>query len=603
MFSRFKRNTKGSSIHLNELIADIPDFSLDEVLKDPMLLTAFEDYLTQTWSQENLLFIEAMNQLRHESGTPEDIEKIFTRIYDTFVLLDAPLELNVNTQERVKEQLKSLRWSVISRDDALDLLKETEQEVLSMLRDKLNEFLRTPRATISKINTGPISILQKRVVIIGGGFTGFAVGSALDPMPLFHVTLIDTKDSFEYTPQIVSKVVNAEKISSLRFTHGSYIVNGKVIIGYVEDICEDAKCVKVNDEKIYFDYLVIGTGSSYSCQLKSSDSSSLYRTAGLNQISTEIENAKHILIVGAGLVGCELAVAIGKKQQDALYPVKKQIVLIEARDKIIYRTDEKQRKRAEEYLTSLGVEILVNERITSCNTQDHNVYYGSSGNKYSEQDFLVLMATGVKLNTSFILTSTNEPPLDACVDVNGSIRVRPTLQIEHWKYNNIFAGGDVTNVIEEKTAYAATLAGVCIARNICRMEKGKDPIAQGTKGLLAPPTKALHGVESLGGLGKKRLSFFERKLSFLNPTWQVLKYFNEKQFFKIVQETSKKSNILGKFPKTLELPDQTQSLRPEDASSSVTSSRIDLSREGASGIPNDKHLLSECLSKRTCNFE
>lgn len=57
-------------------------------------------------------------------------------------------------------------------------------------------------------------------------------------------------DSFEYTPHIVSKIVNGETMSSLRFTHDSYIINGKVIIGYVEDICEDAKCVKVNDEKV-----------------------------------------------------------------------------------------------------------------------------------------------------------------------------------------------------------------------------------------------------------------------------------------------------------------------------------------------------------------
>ncbi|KAI9362824.1 hypothetical protein BD770DRAFT_315832 [Pilaira anomala] len=598
MFDKLKKNSKGPSIHLNELIADIPDFSLDEVMKDPMLLTAFEEFLTQTWSQENLLFIEAMNQLRHESGTPDDIEKIFTRIYDTFVLLDAPLELNVNTQEKVREQLKLLRWSVITRDDALELLKETEQEVLSMLRDKLTEFLRTPRASLSKINSGPVSKLQKRVVIIGGGFTGFSVGSALDPMPLFHVTLIDTKDSFEYTPHIVFKIVNGETMSSLRFTHDSYIINGKVIIGYVEDICEDAKCVKVNDEKVYFDYLVIGTGSSYSCQLKSSDSSLLYRTAGLNKLSKEIENATQILIVGAGLVGCELAAAIAKKQHEALYAVKKRIVLIEARDKIIYRTDEKQRKRAEEYLTSLGVEIILNERITSCNTEDYNIYYGSSGNKYSEQDYLVLMATGVKLNTNFILTSTNDPPLDTCVDSNGTIRVKPTLQIEHWKYNHIFAGGDVTNVVEEKTAYAATLAGVCIARNICRLEKGKEPIAQGTKGLLPPPTKTLHGVESQGGLGKKQLSFFERKLSFLNPTWQVLKYFNEKQFFKIVQETSRKSNILGKFPKTLSLPDQdrTQQQLQDAASSSAASSQTNLTTtNGRNSISSENnHLLSGC---------
>jgi hypothetical protein len=52
----------------------------------------------------------------------------------------------------------------------------------------------------------------------------------------------------------------------------------------------------------------------------------------------------------------------------------------------------------------------------------------------------------------------------------------------------------------------------------------------------------------------EKLSYFERKLSFLNPTWQVLKYFNEKQFFKIVQETSIKSHILGRLPKALGLP-------------------------------------------------
>lgn len=34
----------------------------------------------------------------------------------------------------------------------------------------------------------------------------------------------------------------------------------------------------------------------------------------------------------------------------------------------------------------------------------------------------------------------------------------------------------------------------------------------------------------------------------------MLKYFNEKQFFKIVQVTSRKSNVLGRLPKALTLP-------------------------------------------------
>lgn len=44
--------------------------------------------------------------------------------------------------------------------------------------------------------------------------------------------------------------MSPEKVMSLRFAHKSYIHNGKVILGYVKDICEDAKCVVVNGEKV-----------------------------------------------------------------------------------------------------------------------------------------------------------------------------------------------------------------------------------------------------------------------------------------------------------------------------------------------------------------
>lgn len=173
---------------------------------------------------------------------------------------------------------------------------------------------------------------------------------------------------------------------------------------------------------------------------------------------------------------------------------------MEATEKIICRGDEEQRSKAERFLSKLGVELVLNERIIY-NAQDSH-YYGSSGRRYSDKEYLVLMATGVRLNTGFILTSSNEPSFDTCIDSKGSIRVRSTLQIEHWKYKHIFAGGDITNVVEEKTAYAATIAGVCIARNICRMTKGKEPIPQGSKGLLPPPASTLHGIKSQGGIGK-----------------------------------------------------------------------------------------------------
>ncbi|KAI9485875.1 MAG: hypothetical protein EXX96DRAFT_546841 [Benjaminiella poitrasii] len=550
---------KRSNESTRSLLNEHTELSLQRILTDSILLHSFELYLTHDWSHENLLFIEAVNQLRHDTNnTSKDIEDMFFRIYNTFIAVGAPFEINIKSQEQIEQKIRTTQWIIITRNEALEILKDAEEEVLAILGNKLEDFLRTSFATTSskqsKVHSEPISSLQRRVVIIGGGFTGFTVASILDPMPLFHVTLIDTKDSFEYTPHIVTKLVSPEKSSSLRFSHSSYIKNGKIIIGYVEDVCEDAKCVKINGEKIYCDYLVLATGSSYANQLKSTDSSSLYRTTGLNNIANKIKNSHKILIIGAGLVGCELAAAIAEKKFDSVYP-KKKVTLVEAKDRIIYRADEKQRKKAEKFLMGLGVKIIVNERIiTHVSEGGQQGYYDASGNFYSSDEYTIFLATGVKVNTSFIENSTNDPPLDTCLDKNGLIRVRPTLQVDHWKYNHIFAGGDATNIIEEKTAYAATIAGVCIARNICRIEKGKEPIAQGNKGLLAPPRNTLHGIKSHGGIGKKSLSYIERKLAFLNPTWQVLKYFNEKQFLKIVQETSKNSKIIGRLPKVLSIP-------------------------------------------------
>ncbi|CAO3701702.1 unnamed protein product [Rhizopus stolonifer] len=378
---------------------------------------------------------------------------------------------------------------------------------------------------------------------------GFTVASILDPMSRFHVTLIDAKDSFEYTPGIVTKIVNPEMTTFLRFTHESYVKNGKVVIGYAEDIIDDAKYVKVNGEKIFFNYLVLCTGTLYANQLKSTDSSSMYRTANLEQVSHRISHAKKILIVGAGLVGCELAVVIRKKAISILSN-DTAVVSIDSLSEVLHRFPKKQKRRAYDYLKSLGVEIILNERVTDlCIEKNDESYYGSSGRVYSCKEFVVLIATGSKVNTDIILNSTNKPSLDICLNNHGYICVKETLQVEHWRYKHIFAGGDITNVKEEKTAYTATIAGVCIARNICRLEKGKKPAAQGTKGLIAPPCKPLHGISAQGGI--EDLNLFERRLSFMNHTWEALKFFNEKQYFKIVQ--SKNFGIIGRAPKTLEM--------------------------------------------------
>ncbi|KAI8878655.1 FAD/NAD(P)-binding domain-containing protein [Backusella circina FSU 941] len=531
-----------------------PDISLKQVLKDPILLQSFEKFLIDNWSQENLLFIEAIYQLKHSDSDTNEIRFALTRIYNTFIAIGAPLELNVKTQSAVKKRLSDIEETEITKKEAVNIMKETEDEILVLLKGKLLDFLRTPLAPVSTKNCHLYrepTIHQKRVVIIGGGFTGFTVASILDPMPLFHVTLIDTKDSFEYTPGIVTKLIHPDNPESLRFKHELYIKNGRVVIGYAEEILDDAHYVRINGEDIYFDYLVLSVGSSYSGQLKSSDASSIYRASGLTYISADIFKAEKILIIGGGLVGCELAAAIGQNTFPGSYP-KKKVILAETLSKIIPRGTEKQRKKAESYLTSLGVEIIKNESIRPVNEDIDGLYQGTSGSYYSSKKYCILKATGSKINTDFIRQNSST---STWLDENGYIKVKPTLQLDHGDHSNhIFAGGDATNVVEEKTAYAATIAGVCIARNICRLEKGKRPHEQGKSGLLAPPSKPLHGISSQGGIGKRQLSSLEKRLSILNPKWAILKLFNEKEFFKIVQKKSLHNNFLfGKLPKPLSI--------------------------------------------------
>lgn len=65
------------------------------------------------------------------------------RIYNTFIAIGSPLEINVFTQEKVRENVKTVQWSLFTREQALDILKDTEEEVLAMLviyRSTIREF-------------------------------------------------------------------------------------------------------------------------------------------------------------------------------------------------------------------------------------------------------------------------------------------------------------------------------------------------------------------------------------------------------------------------------------------------------------------------------
>ncbi|ORX60686.1 FAD/NAD(P)-binding domain-containing protein [Hesseltinella vesiculosa] len=463
----------------------------------------------------------------------------------------SPMELNVTTKKTVASKIEQFQWTIIDKPVAIGILYETEREVMAMLHGRLSDYLQTQNEPVSNIMKVPSMDRSRiRVCIIGGGFVGFTVASILDPMPAFHVTLVDSKASFEYTPGVLKKLVNPGGSTSLRVNHDSYIHNGQVIIGYACEVDERATEIMVNDEWLSFDYLVIGTGSSYNASIKSTDISTLYRLSGLEDWHAELLAAETILIIGGGLVGCELASEIMQTRFPGKFPVKK-VTIVEANESLVPRSSVENQNKALEFLTGLGVRVVCHERITEFETADAcNLYIGSSGKHYEGYD-KVFLTTGTVPNSGFLAHS---PSLGTCVDDQGRIKVKATLQLDHWLHTHIFAGGDVTNVMEEKTGYAATLAGVCIARNICRMVKGKQPLKQGDKGTLAAPAKPLHGNIHHGGIGKQKLGSLKKAFSFLNQSWAALKYFDEIEFMKLVQGQRPQTGhggVIGKLPRPL----------------------------------------------------
>ena len=245
---------------------------------------------------------------------------------------------------------------------------------------------------------------------------------------------------------------------------------------------------------------MIATGSTYTSQFKSSDTSTLYRTSQIDHETEEITSSKSILIIGGGLVGCELASEVARTFDGTRYP-KKRITLVESNPTLVPRSTPRQQEKALAYLTKLGVEVVLNEQVVKFESfeENQNFYIGAKGRRYVGYD-KVFFATGTKPASEILYEDTDD--FANCIDCRGCICVKPTLQVDHWLYQHVFAGGDVTNVKEEKTGYAATLAGVVISRNICRMEKGKLPIKQSEKGTIPPPQQPLHGVSKHGGVGK-----------------------------------------------------------------------------------------------------
>ena len=294
---------------------------------------------------------------------------------------------------------------------------------------------------------------MKKIIILGGGFAGALAARKLEND--FEVTLIDTKDYFEFTPSVLRTIVEPEHVAQIQVLHRQYLHRAKIIKEEVKKITPTA--VKLKSASLPFDYLILCSGSTYNTPIKEKNMVITSRAEELREYAERLKEAQTVLIIGGGLVGVELAAEI-----ILTYP-SKSLTLVHAKSELMERNPTKARQYARKFLEQKGVAFIFNERVVS---YDKKGYSTDKGNTLKAD--LAFLCTGIKPNYEYM-----EKYCSPSLNERQNICVQGSLQVQG--YQHIFAAGDITNVMEEKTAQNAEKQAELVIKNIFHLEKKEPP--------------------------------------------------------------------------------------------------------------------------------
>lgn len=259
---------------------------------------------------------------------------------------------------------------------------------------------------------------QGTVLIVGGGFSGIAASRKLAEV-FKEVILIDYKKYFEYTPGILRKIVDPKPIESITipFKDMNFPHNVRYIQGEVSTLTKSSATITRKNTviRIDFDYALVCSGSDYIEPIrpsKLSDESKKERERSIKECRVDVEHAKNILVVGAGVVGVEL---VGELISS--YP-QKEITLMTNKDLILNGKSEMSQIYAEKYLKSKGVIIK---------------YRTTYDDIIAQQYDMVFKCFGIAFRPWFLMQQFGD-----FLDNRGRIIVNEHLQMT----DNIFAAGD-----------------------------------------------------------------------------------------------------------------------------------------------------------------
>ncbi|HSP97528.1 MAG TPA: NAD(P)/FAD-dependent oxidoreductase [Candidatus Dormibacteraeota bacterium] len=323
-----------------------------------------------------------------------------------------------------------------------------------------------------------------RVVIIGGGFGGLYATRALRRAPV-EVTLIDRRNFHLFQPllyQVATGGLSPGEIASPLRAVVTRQKNTRVLLGEVEAIDLERRCVRLSDGEVPYDELIVATGATHhyfghdeweplAPGLKTIEDATeirrrillAFETAEREPDAAEREAWLTFVVVGAGPTGVELAGALSEIANDTLkndfrvvHPRDSRILLVEAADRVLPPYPPDLSEKARRSLERLGVTVRLQTSVTAIAPDAVTVATG--GRSEVIKSHTVLWAAGVAASplARQLATATG-----ATVDRNGRIHVQSDLSLPG--HPEVVLIGDMVHV-EQDGALLPGVAPVAMAQ-------------------------------------------------------------------------------------------------------------------------------------------
>ena len=337
------------------------------------------------------------------------------------------------------------------------------------------------------------------VVIVGGGFGGLYAAQALGKAPV-KVTLIDKRNFHLFQPllyQVATGKLSPADISSPLRGVLSRQKNTKVLMGEVMDVDPKEQKVKLQNEELSYDTLIVATGVSHHYFGNEQWSET---APGLKTVEDALEMRRRIflafeaaeketdpekrrawltfVLVGGGPTGVELAGSLAELAYSTLKndfrnidTSEAKILLLEGMDRILPPYPPELSAKAKASLERLGVTVQTNALVTNIEDNVVSIRRGEQTEQIPAQT--ILWAAGMKASgMGQVLAEGTGAQLDRA----GRVMVNPDLSVP--EHPNIFVIGDLANFSHQNgkplpgVAPVAMQEGLYVARLIEKRLKG-----------------------------------------------------------------------------------------------------------------------------------